>query len=272
MLIEKLFGFNDENELPLEKLTEDGGFSAVFRKIGCIGDSLSSGEHESLNEEGKTGWHDYYEHSWGQYMARTTGATVYNFSKGGMTAKEYCEKFAEEKGFWSPELRCDAYIIALGVNDATQCGNDLGNIETDVDFDDWHNNKPTFAGYYAQIIQRLREIEPKSRIFLMTCPHGTPENEMRKGAAYDIEQKMMYEFAEKFDFTYVLDFRKYAPVYDEEFKKRFFLGGHLNVMGYVLTAKMVMSYVDYIIRHNTEDFVQVGFIGKGGVHYKDRKW
>ena len=31
--------------------------------------------------------------------------------------------------------------------------------------------------------------------------------------------------------------------------------------GYVLTAKMVASYIDYIIRHNMEDFAQVGFIG-----------
>lgn len=37
--------------------------------------------------------------------------------------------------------------------------------------------------------------------------------------------------------------------------------GHLNPMGYALTAKMTASYIDYIIRHNTEDFKEVGFIG-----------
>lgn len=35
----------------------------------------------------------------------------------------------------------------------------------------------------------------------------------------------------------------------------------MNPMGYMLTARMVESYIDYIIRHNAEDFKQIGFIG-----------
>ena len=34
-------------------------------------------------------------------------------------------------------------------------------------------------------------------------------------------------------------------------------------MGYELTARMVMSYIDYIIRHNMDDFKHVGLIGTG---------
>lgn len=52
-------------EKPLENLVSDGGFCAIFRHIGCIGDSLASGELESL-KDGVKGYHDYYEHSWGQ--------------------------------------------------------------------------------------------------------------------------------------------------------------------------------------------------------------
>jgi len=272
MDIEKLFKFNDETELPLEKLLNDGGFSAIFRTIACIGDSLSSGEHESLSADNVRGYHDYYEHSWGQYIARTIGAKVYNFSKGGMRVDTYCETFAESKGFWSPDLRSDAYIIALGVNDITKWGKELGSVETDVDLSDWRNNKPTFVGYYAQIIQRVREIEPKSRIFLMTIPRSTGAYNESRAEACELHRDILYKLAEIFEFTYILDFRRYAPVYDEEFKKHFYLGGHLNAMGYQLTAKMVMSYIDYIIRHNTEDFAQVGFIGRGGVHFTGRKW
>ena len=32
--------------------------------IGCIGDSLSSGEFESLDEAGNRGYHDMFEYSW----------------------------------------------------------------------------------------------------------------------------------------------------------------------------------------------------------------
>ena len=65
----------------------------------------------------------------------------------------------------------------------------------------------------------------------------------------------------------MIDFRKYAPPFDEKFYENFFLG-HMTPTGYVLTAKMVMSYIDYIIRNNPEDFAQVGFIG---TPYKYRK-
>ena len=41
----------------------------------------------------------------------------------------------------------------------------------------------------------------------------------------------------------------------------------MNPMGYILTAKMTMSYIDYIIRQQPEDFAQVGFIGKGVHNY-----
>ena len=65
---------------PLDELRPNGGFCGIFRTIGCIGDSLSSGEFESLDEEGNKGYHDEYEYSWGQYLARLTGSKVYNFS------------------------------------------------------------------------------------------------------------------------------------------------------------------------------------------------
>ena len=52
-------------------------------------------------------------------------------------------------------------------------------------------------------------------------------------------------------------------VYDVDFRKKFFMGGHMNPCGYVLTAQMAASYIDYIIRHNIKDFEQVGFIGTG---------
>ncbi|MDY3928758.1 MAG: SGNH/GDSL hydrolase family protein [Clostridia bacterium] len=258
-----------ENEKPLDSFPQNGGFTSIFRTIGCIGDSLASGEFESLDEEGNKGYHDYFEYSWGQFMAREAGTKVYNFSRGGMTAKEYCESFASHMDFWNPEKRCQAYVIALGVNDISAYGKDLGSI-SDIDINDYNNNKKTFVGYYAQIIQRLKANQPKARFFLMTCPVSSGRDSDRIEAE-DLHQKLLYDMAELFDYTYVLDFRKYAPVYDDDFKKKFYLGGHLNAAGYLLTAKMVMSYIDYIIRNNMEDFAQVGFIGKD-FHNVSAKW
>ena len=41
-----------ENELPLDRIVDDGGFACIFRSIACIGDSLSSGEFEKRDANG----------------------------------------------------------------------------------------------------------------------------------------------------------------------------------------------------------------------------
>ena len=257
-----------DGEKPLDHILSDGGFTSIFRTIGCVGDSLSSGEHESTDESGtKKGYHDYYEYSWGQYIARAAGCKVYNFSKGGMTAKAYMEKFADEKDFWNPELACQAYIFALGVNDVLNQGQPVGDVG-DIDLADYTKNADTFCGWYARIIQRLKEIQPKARFFLMTMPRGDvrAKDDLRRA-----HRELLYKLADLFDYTYVIDLYEYGPVYDETFVKNFYLGGHLNAAGYLLTAKMVMSYIDYLVRSDFASFSQVGFIGKD-VHNYTAKW
>ena len=244
------------NEAPLDHLVSDGGFCKIFRTIACIGDSLSSGEFESYDENGQVGYHDMFEFSWGQYMARDCGSFVYNFSRGGMTASAYLDSFAEENDFWNPEKACQAYILALGVNDILNQHKELGTI-ADVT-DNWQDNKRTFAGDYAAIIQRYKAIQPDGKFFLMTMLRtGDPAHDALCTAHADL----LYELAAHFSNTYVLDFLRYAPVQDEEYRSLFYLSGHLNPCGYILTAQMVTSYIDYIVRHNMADFKQIGFIG-----------
>jgi lysophospholipase L1-like esterase len=252
MDLEKFLYSNEEE--PLDKIVLDGGYARVFRTIGCIGDSLSSGEFESRNDEGVHGYHDYYDYSWGQFMARNAGIKVYNFSRGGMTAKGFMESFADECGVWTGEKRCQAYILALGVNDMYTKQVELGEV-SDIDLENPKNNKPTFAGYYAQIIQRLKALQPDAIFFLVTLPNGDDALDP------DAHAKILHDMAEIFNNTYVINLRKYSPKFDSEFKSKFFVGGHMNAAGYILMAQMITSYIDYIVRHNLKDFSQVGFIG-----------
>lgn len=250
----------DPTEKPLDHIPENGGYCGIFRTIACIGDSLASGEMESTKEDGSSGYHDFYEYSWGQYIGRMCGSKVYNFSKGGMTAREYCDWFADWLGYWNKEYAAQCYIIALGVNDLICRGWEIGSMD-DVDTSDWHNNKDTYVGNYAKIIQRYQEIQPNAKFFLMTLPYETPETTPWKCEIADRQADMLYALSEAFDNCYVLDLRKYAPVYDQSFRDTFFLGGHLSPVGYMYTAKMVAAYIDYIVRHKFEDFRQVAFIG-----------
>ncbi len=260
-----MHSFDKIDELPVDNIIEGAGLCGILRTIGCIGDSLSSGEYETIDSEGKKHYYDFYDYSWGQFLARSTGTTVYNFSRGGMSAKEYMETFADEKDFWNPELKCKAYIIALGVNDLLNAKQKVGSL-SDICKEDYRRNAGTFAGYYAAIVQRLKEIAPDAKFFFMTMPEE--RNRLELQSLKDAHAKLMYDFAEFFDNSYVLDFKQYAPVYDEDFKKKFFLNNHMNAAGYALTAKFAISYIDYIIRHNIEDFAEIGLVN---TPYKNHK-
>lgn len=250
----------DPDEKPLDVIKDDGGFTSVFRKIAVIGDSLASGDLESMDLGGPREYHDYFDISWGQYLARACGSTVYNFTRGNMTVREYCDSFASAMGYWDRKLAAQAYVIALGVNDLDPDDSIVGSL-ADVD-PDYHFNKPTFAGYFARIIQHYKEIQPDAVFFLLTIPEepeGTLREEVRD--RYRAQGALMRDFAAFFTNTYVIDLEKYGPVQDAEFRRLFYTGGHLNSAGYYLMSKLIGSYIDYVIRHNLEKFNQAGLIG-----------
>ena len=265
--------FAPADELPLERpVPAAGGMCSIFRTIGCVGDSLASGEFEVrlpaapkgsdpsvLAVHGQTVYLDMFEHSWGQHIARMAGCKVYNFSRGGMTASEYCRTFAEANDFWNPDKACTAYIVALGVNDLLNARQPVGTM-ADVRAD-WHDNADTFAGWYGQLLARLREIQPDAVLFLVTMPQTEEWKQPGKRALVEAHRDLMYEMAAHFGGAYVLDLYRYAPPHDEAYMAAFYMGGHLNPVGYRIAAEQFVSYIDYIVRHNPSDFRQVGLIG-----------
>ena len=249
--------FFNENEQPLDRLLEGAGFCSVFRKVACIGDSLSSGEFEGTDENGNKTYHDMFEYSWGQFMARAAGFTVCNFSRGGMTASEYMGGYGAANGWFDKEKAAQAYIIALGVNDLYNRRDPVGVVA------DCETGAKTFAGYYGRLIKAYKGISPEAKFFLVTFPQEDRRADDALTVLGEAHRKLLYDFAEYFDNSYVIDLWQYAPVYDAAFRKQFFLGGHMSPAGYVFTAKMFLTYIDWIIRHNMQDFKQVGFIGTG---------
>ncbi|MCQ2787105.1 MAG: SGNH/GDSL hydrolase family protein [Bacilli bacterium] len=256
---------------PIRKIKPDGGYTSIFRNIGFIGDSLSSGEHESF-ENGKKGFHDYYEYSWGQYIARKCGLTAYNFSQGGLTAIKFFEYIKKNNPF-DKKKACQAYMIALGLNDMTHLKEyypDGFGTFADVNLTNEDKNKKSYVGQYVRIIQKLRKLEPKCRIFVITTPKERPESK-EKRKHFNMIRKFLLELPKHFEFVYVIDLRKYAPIYSKRFGKKYFLGGHMSAIGYKFTADMISTYVDYIITHHFDDFKQVGFIGKN-IYNHNEKW
>lgn len=257
---------------PLSSICRDAGYGAIIRKWGIIGDSLSSGEMQCYNDE-STSTSDYkfidmYQYSWGQVFARLIGAEAYNFSNGGQTTWGWLKKQGivhDESyiggiggGDWElakqDAFKKDAYIIAIGVNDRSKIENGdyvLGATSqivsydgTDNDIDDTSVNPKSFVRYYAGIIQRVKSIQPKAKIFCVT-----PLSNIYAEIAQAIRDIVEYYSS---DGVYLIDLFNYIP---EGYNVNgYMLNGHLSPMGYTYTAYVINTYIDWIIRNNGSAF------------------
>ena len=191
--------------------------------------------------------------SWPAVLERITGTKYNNYSRGGMTAREYVQSWADTNGFWQWN---QAYIIALGNNDSFVFGHPLGSVK-DVNADCPQDNGDTFLGNMGKIVSKLKTIEPNARIFVVTpqLRGEACDNDIRYIASE------LAKLCDMFEFTYLLDMTAHAPVYDAEMRKSFGLGFHPNPMGYYAYALTVGNYIDYIIRSNPQEFATIPFVG-----------
>ena len=264
---------------PLSSIRRDAGYGSIIRKWGIIGDSLSSGEMQCYNNT-STSSSDYkhidmYQYSWGQQFARLIGADAYNFSNGGQTTWGWLKSQGTTHdesyiggiggGDWNlakqDAYKKDAYIIALGVNDRPKIASGeyvLGATSqiisydgTDSDIDDTSVNPKSFVRYYAGIIQRVKSIQPKAKIFCVT-----PLDSKYAEIAQAIRNIVEY-YAN--DNVYLIDLFTYLPSgYNVD---GYMLNGHLSPMGYTYTAYMINTYIDWIIRNNGSAFRDTALIG-----------
>lgn len=244
-----------ENEKPLEHLKENCGFLSIFKEIGVIGDSLSSGEFESIDENGHIVYHDMYEYSWPSFLERITGTKFYNYSRGGMTFKEYYESWAEQKRYWEKR---QAYIINLGNNDLFYFSQEVGGAD-DIDVINPDKNKKTYFGYMGKVLSKLKSLEKDARIFLVSL--SIDEARPIEDDIYFYVLEEMAKVCKKYTFTYLIDMTNYGPRFDSKTREKFSMGYHPNVLGYYAYALCIGNYIDYIIRCNYRDFFEVPFIG-----------
>ena len=240
------------DELPLERIITDGGFSRIFRTIGVVGDSLSSGAmtYNIADEEAKQKNATMYEYSWIQYMARYCGSTAYNFSYSGMSTDsffnaEWCKPALDM--LTDGEHLCQAYFIALGHNDYNQ-HLAIGSLN-DVDLENWNNNANTYIGNYARIISTIKNIQPTAKVFPILM-----KNEKKFNEYNDAIRQVITLFPEN---TYLLE----MDIYAEECQPWEVTLGHGNAIGYLNYSYQISSYVDWYIRHYPEEFAYIQFIG-----------
>lgn len=262
-------------ENPLSKIMRDAGYGGIIRKWGFIGDSYSSGETPAKLNGVLTNNMDMYALSWGQQLMRIIGAEGYNFSNGGQTAKGWIRKQGTIHdasyiggvggGDWELAKQTEnlkqAYIISLGINDRGKIASGkpylgdiytLGDVDIDVNLNDYtQNNENTWAGCYAGIIQRIKSVQPKAKIFCIT----------QFGNALKPLNDVIRQMPSLFSNVYVLDFYQYAFDFVNSGVAGYMSYGHPTPLSYQYMAYLTNTYIDYIIRTNMAAFKDVSLIG-----------
>lgn len=237
---------------PLAYVRRDAGFLSLFHTVGCIGDSLASGEC-AYKSGGTTHYVDLYPFSWGQCLARLTGNTYYNFSQGGLSSRTWLTSQHCTDCF-DGNHNCDAYFIGLGQNDKNN-SIPVGTT-ADINLSDYTQNADTYCGNMGQIIQRLQILQPKAPIFVFIDPN-TPSGDQAYNA-------VIPDIVELFDNVWIIDLKTYGETLFTDRTNIIgsqYRGGHYSALGYQEIAFVIATYTDWIIRHNLSDFSQVEFIG-----------
>ena len=240
-------------ENPLSKIKTNPGFASLFKDWGFIGDSMSSATFNT-----RRGGSTQYDYSWPQYLCRLCGVVGYNFTIPGITAKTWLASSSDRGWEGCRVSPKKSYIIALGCNDADTSSSSslpVGDIATDVDFEDFRNNNGnTFAGNYAGIIQRVKSISPQAKIFCVTLPQGDR-------ALANNYNAVIRGLVDKFDNVFLIDLWTYAKPVDLVWAQKYRERYHLNTVGYLYTAYEMMTYIDWHVRRNPLAFRDVGLIG-----------
>lgn len=246
---------------PLDIIKETPGYTSIFLKVGCIGDSLASGLSTGQKDGQKYNL-NLYQHSWGQYMARMTGNTYYNFSVGGLSTRTWLTSQYATQCF-DGDHNCTAYIIGLGQNDYNQ-GVPIGTI-ADIK-DNYNDNPDTYYGNYGKIIQKLKEMYPgtKPKIFIVTDPLQAIED-----AGYNAAVRAI---ADKYDNVWLIDMYTYGKdVFTQAPFTYWKRDAHYNAPAYLYCAYMMSTYIDWIIKKHPDWFKNVELIDTEYSYYSTEK-
>lgn len=162
---------------------------SLFSNFGVVGDSYASGE---LYFDGD--FHDVYNISWGQVLARKTGTKCVNFSAGGLSTRGWLNNSKGLSLLLETEPQ-DIYYLALGINDANNYGAEyLGSLR-DLQ-ENYAQNPDTFYGNYGKIIGNIKNHAPNAKIVMFSI---VPTTEMK--AAYN---DAIFEIADHFGVPYIV--------------------------------------------------------------------
>ena len=245
----------DDNN-PLSIVKETAGLTSVIHKLGVIGASFTNGGHNKTS--GTFPISIAREFSWPQRLAKLCGITAYNFGQPGMWSKQWLDDVG---GYYTQmgqaDYACDAYIISFASNDVGKADYPLGTI-ADVHIGDESENAPSFYGYLSQIIARCKEVIPRSYLFMLTYPYNYSQTDTN---GYNQAMRdLVAAYREAGYYIYLIDYAAYGMKISEAQSKGMYRHAHFVGTGYQYMTYEICTYIDWIIRHNMEDFKDIAFV------------
>jgi len=272
-----------KSDNPLFPTLYDGGLTRIFKSIVCIGDSLTGGviAHKVYDTDGTTLKNNestsFPDYSYPTYMARSLGSNVMSFGYGGRTAANKHSLDTTDthswfywgrtvKGEWLnvEENKADCYIVALGTNDIAVYGSFSGDLTTDIAVGTDSitvNDKSTSVGGYCEILNSIYKIQSRARVFCVTLPNTRQTAETR--TEMNTKVKAIIEAYKSINkYIYCVDLETYGIQPDDvsAFKSANYTGGHLNPFGYKWLSDTIVTYINYIIEHNLQDFKNIEIV------------
>lgn len=234
VLTSNIYTSKEIEEMEKDKInpTEYEGWEiSIFNKIICIGDSLTEGTFNDIENTYPT----YKKYSYPTYLTKLTGVETTNLGKGGYTSKRWWDEM-QNQSFTGH----DCAIIQLGVNDVAIASQ---NITAELT-----------KQYLQNIIDKLKNENEGIKIFVA----GITKSKWYSNSNYQARNDTIKNFASnrESENIYFIDLMEYSKNYDKPFAN-----GHLTAIGYLQQAKEYKNYISYLIHKNINNFEDVQFIG-----------
>ena len=246
-MIESYALFNPlEGVSPISRKTFDGGYANIFRKIGIIGDSISCG---AIDVNGGQSAVDHWEeYAWSKFISDKTGCQLIKLAQGGLQINNWMATPFPSVAT-NPDNKADSYFFMIGHNDQGNITGTTADINT---ADLPSSSDSTTYGKFGRIIGVCKTANPDAKLFFITYPV------IMSGTLLDRVNTMIREVCETVG-GYLIDLAAYDKLV-KQFKPTS-NSAHYTPLGYYYMSVEIMTYVDYIVRHNFSDFADLEIDG-----------
>lgn len=211
------------------------GLISMFNKIGIVGDSFANGY--TVTDGGTAVNHP--NQSWLAQLARKYGINYGIYAWSGLRTDTWLTSQYGWSALNSDPVKCDLYVLALGINDAGQ----IANLGTPDDIPLYSN---TFYGNYSRIIANIQQVAPDAKMVMISCG--------RTGTNYNTINTAIRTIAEYYGLPYIQQQDDYyigSRIYSATMKSN-----HPTMPGYACIARAMdrllgKCYIDHIDYFNT---------------------